>query len=225
MRELRKRLKSLAAGLGPRLFGVADLDLLAGTESGLFDDLPRRFPRAVSMGLRLSDAVIDAIVDRPTPLYFHHYRQVNYQLDRAALQVAGQLQECGFSSLAVPASQVIGAEPMRGHVSHRVIGWSAGLGWWGLNNLLVHPEIGARFRLVTVLTDAPLEPDVPLQADCGSCRECVSACPAGAIHDDPSAFDLDACYRKLCEFRKIPFIGQHICGVCVKACRPDNPYR
>ncbi len=222
MRELRDRLNRQAAGLGVRLFGVADLDVLLETESGLFAKLPGSFPRAISMGLRLSDAVIDRIEDRPTPLYFHHYRQVNYQLDRAALQVSIELQDAGFSALPVPTSQITGENPMRGHVSHRSVGWAAGLGWWGRNNLLVSREFGSRFRLVTVMTDALLPADAPVEADCGTCMACVSACPAGAISEDSAEFDLEACYRKLCEFRKLPYVGQHICGVCIKACRPKN---
>jgi epoxyqueuosine reductase len=223
MKELRERLTEVAAGLGVRLFGVADLEKLSRTEPGLFDELGRSFPRAISLGVRLSDAVLDGILDRPTPLYFHLYRQANYQLDRAGFQIALELQEAGFAALAVPASQVIGECHMRGHISHREIAWAAGLGWRGRNNLLVNARAGARLRLATVLTDAPLSADGPVREDCGNCRACIAACPAGAIKDDPADFDLDACYRKLCEFRRLPYIGQHICGVCVKACRSDNP--
>jgi epoxyqueuosine reductase QueG len=77
-------------------------------------------------------------------------------------------------------------------------------------------------RLVSVLTDAPLQPDAPLDRDCGRCVACVRVCPAEAIQGRREAFRLDLCYQKLSEFTKIPFVGQHICGVCVKACCPDN---
>jgi epoxyqueuosine reductase len=72
---------------------------------------------------------------------------------------------------------------------------------------------------VTVLTDAPLEAGKPLEGDCGDCRACVAACPAGAIHASSKDFDLSACKAKLDEFVRLQFIGQHICGVCVKACK------
>lgn len=225
MEELRRRLRELAWEAGVRLFGVAELEALHRTEPGLFEEVGQGYGRAVSLGLRLPDAVIEEIVDRPTALYFHLYRQANYLLDRTALQMSLELQEAGFAALAVPASQVIGDKPMRGHISHRLIGWAAGLGWRGRNNLLVNPQAGSRFRLVTVLTDAPLPTDSPLEADCGSCRACMAVCPAGAIKEDPADFDLEACYGKLSEFRRLPYIGQHICGVCVKACRPDKTNR
>ena len=134
MKELRERLTEVAAGLGVRLFGVADLETLGRTEPGLFDEIGRSFPRAIALGVRLSDAVLEGISDRPTPLYFHLYRQANYQLDRAGFQIALELQEAGFAAVAVPASQVIGESPMRGHISHREIAWAAGLGWRGRNN-------------------------------------------------------------------------------------------
>ena len=220
MSDLREVLRAVATQDGASVFGVADLEGLSARVPELFRDLPGSFSRAISMGVKLSDAVVEEIADRPTALYFHLYRQANYLLDRVAMRVAMELERAGYVALAVPASQIIEASPMRGHVSHREIAHAAGLGWWGRNNLLVSPEAGSRLRLVTVLTDAPLAVDSPLEADCGSCRACVVVCPAGAIKDDRREFDLETCYRKLCEFRRMPFIGQHICGVCVKACRP-----
>jgi epoxyqueuosine reductase QueG len=162
--------------------------------------------------------VLESISDQPTPLYFHHYRQANYQLDRAAFAVADRLQDAGCRALAIPASQIIRSRPMSGHVSHKLLGWAAGLGFIGRCTLLVHPQFGAQMRYVSVLTDAPLAAGRPSEGDCGACRACVPVCPAGAIKEKREEFDLEACYRKLTEFTRLPFIGQHICGVCVKAC-------
>jgi epoxyqueuosine reductase QueG len=88
----------------------------------------------------------------------------------------------------------------------------------GRNNLLVNYELGSRFRLVTILTDMPLEVNEPLERDCGECRKCLSVCPAEAIRERREDFDHWKCFEKLREFHKLPNIGQHICGICVKAC-------
>lgn len=216
--EDRDRLAQLAAERGARAFGVADLEALRAREPGLLDLLPGPYTRAVVVGIRLQAAVLHGIADRPTPLYFHHYRQVNYELDRAAFQIADRIQEGGFAALAVPASQIVEARPMRGHVSHKLLGWAAGLGFIGRCSLLVHPRYGAQLRYVSVLTDMPLPADRPAEGGCGACRRCVGACPAGAVRERREEFDVEACYRKLTEFTRLPFIGQHICGVCVKAC-------
>jgi epoxyqueuosine reductase len=212
-----RELQGFALGLGFDLCGVADITDLKG--DFLLEPATRdRFPFAISFGKRLSDAVLDDIRDRPTALYFHHYRQMNFFLDRGALFVADHIQKRGFRSLAIAASQIIDWENQKAHVSHKHVGRAAGLGWFGRNNLLVNPELGSRFRLVTVLTDMPLEAGVPLERDCGACRDCAAACPAGAIKDTRQDFDHRACYETLKDFRKKGYTSQFICGICVRDC-------
>jgi epoxyqueuosine reductase len=215
-------LREYAFSLGFSLFGVADIESNRG-EFLLSDPTKAKFPFAISLGKRAVDAVLDDIDDKPTPLYFHHYRQLNYFLDRGALLVASHIQELGYQALPIAASQIVDWENQRGHVSHKKIGMMAGLGWIGRNNLLVNGECGSRFRLVTVLTDMPLEPGSPVALGCGTCRACIAPCPAGAIKERPEDFDHRACYAKLDEWRKAHVVSQHICGVCVKACKGPKP--
>lgn len=205
---------------GVDVWGVADTAVLSASRPELFKNLHRSFVRAVILGKRLLDEVVEGIVDRPTELYFHMYRQVNYFLDRAALEVAFFLQQEGFPSVAIPASQQISRiPPTAGHISHVALGYAAGLGWVGRNQLLVHPRYGQRMRYVSILTDAPLASGRPHEGSCGECIACVRACPAGAVRERREDFDVMACYKKLTEFSRLPFIGQHVCGICVKACR------
>jgi epoxyqueuosine reductase QueG len=217
-----RELEAFALGLGFDLFGVADVTGMRG--EFLLEPATRdRFRLAISLGKGLSDAVLDDIRDRPTAIYFHHYRQMNAFLDRGALLVAGRIQKLGFASLPVAASQIVDWENQRAHVSHKHVARAAGLGWFGRNNLLVNRELGSRFRLVTVLTDMPLEPAAPLDRDCGACRACAKACPAGAIKETREAFDHKACYETLREFRKKGYTSQFICGICVRDCRGPKP--
>jgi epoxyqueuosine reductase len=216
-RQNYEKLMGFALDQGLSLFGVADV---AGIreEFNLAKELRKKFDWGISLGKRLLDAVLEDIEDRPTRLYFHHYRQLNFFLDRAAFLLSSYIQELGFQALPIPASQIIDWERQRAHLSHKKVGYLAGLGFMGRSNLLVNPEIGARFRLVTVLTDMPLEADKPLEADCGTCTNCLEPCPAQAIKEKREDFDHLACFEKLKEFRKMGIVGQHICGVCVKAC-------
>ncbi|MBN1940125.1 MAG: epoxyqueuosine reductase [Candidatus Aminicenantes bacterium] len=217
-RENAERLKSHAFSLGFSVFGIADVAAVRD-EFRLPPDLRKRFSRAVSLARRVMNGVLEDIEDHPTPLYFHHYRQLNFFLDRAAFDLASDIQAAGFLALPVPASQVLDMDKQTAHVSHKKIAVLAGLGHIGRNNLLVHPDFGSRIRLVTVLTDMPLEADRPTGADCGSCRACLSACPAAAIKERPEDFDHRGCFAKLEEFRRLRYVSQHICGICVKACR------
>lgn len=212
-----EKLKQHSCDLDFSLFGVADI-------TGIKEEfnLPKlsieKFSRGVVLGKRLLDAVIEEIEDRPTRLYFHHYRQLNFFLDRGAFLLASKIQDLGFDALPIPASQITDWNKQQSHVSHKKVGYLAGLGWIGRNNLLVNPNLGSRLRLVTILTDMPLKTDRPLDQDCGSCRACVSVCPAKAIHEDIADFDHWECYKKLKEFRNSGIVGQYICGVCIKAC-------
>lgn len=216
-----QNLKNFAHELGFSLFGVADIQPIK-EEFHLNQGVKKKFDWAVSLGKRLLDSVIEDILDYPTPLYFHHYRQVNYFLDRAALRLAFWIQEQGYQALPIAASQTIDWENQKGHVSHKKIGQLAGLGWVGRNNLLVNPEIGSRFRLVSVLTDFPLSSDEPQKFGCEECWECLRVCPARAIGENPRDFDHRGCFEKLKEFKKLRYVGQYICGVCVKACPGES---
>jgi epoxyqueuosine reductase len=213
-----KELEQTANGMGAKAFGVADLNKLRTKIPDLLKMLPGYYSRAIVTGIRLQKAVLKDIRNEPTPLYFHNYRQLNYQLDALALILADKIQEAGYNALAIPASQIIKKNPMSGHISHKLLGWAAGIGFIGRSTLLVHPEHGTQLRYVSVLTDMPLKAGTPHEGDCGSCKACIPACPAKAIKDKREDFNLQACYEKLTEFTRIPFIGQHICGVCIKTC-------
>lgn len=217
----KKNLNDLSESLGFSLFGVADIQ---GAREGFNMDpeVSAKFPRAVVMGKRLLDAVIETVIDAPNALYFHHYRQLNFFLDRGAFLFASAVQDMGYKALPIAASQIIDWENQKAHLSHKHLGRLAGLGWIGRNNLLVTPRWGSRVRLVTVLTDMPLDADRPLDEDCGTCRNCLDDCPAGAVKERREDFDHRGCFEKLREFRKKGLAGQYICGVCVRTCPGKN---
>lgn len=216
-------LRDYSLGLGFSLFGTADISGIRDSFL-LPEDLRDRLGFAVSLGKRLVAGVLDDMLDGPTPLYFHHYRQINFFLDRGALLLASRIQDLGFRAVPIPASQVIDWPKQRAHLSHKKVGELAGLGWIGRNNLLVTPEFGSRFRLVTVLTDMPLETGNLSTEDCGVCQKCIAACPARAIKARREDFEHIGCFEMLRAFRNKGLVSQYICGLCVKACsgRPSS---
>ena len=224
--SLVEQLKSDAATGGISVFGTCSLEELEKDRPGLLDELPGGFTRALVFGIPVPGACLEGIVDAPTLIYFHHYRQLNYMLDRFTARAAITIEAAGHKALAVPASQIISWKPLpRGHISHKLLAAAAGLGWRGRNNLLVNPRHGSRLRLASVLTDLPIDAsNSPIESKCGSCMDCIKLCPAGAIKENPDDFDVTACSEKLHEFQKLPFIGQRICGVCVKACKPGKDF-
>lgn len=217
--ENKSKLKLLSLEWGASLFGVARLEELPRDQILLPSRILDQLPLALSIGFHLSDAVIEEIETQPTPLYFHHYQRVNILLDTIGLRITSAIQELGYQALPIPASQIVDWKNQKGHLSHKRVARLAGLGWIGRNNLLVNERFGSRVRLVTVLTDLPLEIDFPTTRDCGACRACLSVCPAGAISERVEDFDHIRCYEQLRTFSKTLHFSHHICGVCVKACR------
>lgn len=175
------------------------------------------YPRAVVAAIPLARGVLATCRTEPTRLYAHHYRVVNAALDNVACRVAAALECCGYEALAVPASQIVDWENVRGAVSHIRLAQAAGLGFIGRHGLLVTPRFGAGVRLASVFTTADLAPDEPAGGDCGSCEQCRPACPAQAVGAAAEEWDREACLALLRDFKK-RITNQHICGVCVRAC-------
>ncbi|MBU1356638.1 MAG: hypothetical protein KJ620_08735 [Candidatus Edwardsbacteria bacterium] len=212
-----EKLHAIALDEGMAVFGVAELDPIRQTFHPDIVQAAQGLKYGISAGFRLSDPTIDDIADQPTLLYKHHYRVANHVLDQAGAKIESYIQSNGYKALPIPASQTIDWEKHLGHLSHKAIAAQAGLGWIGKSALFIHPEHRARLRLVTVLTDMPLEAGSPVKKTCGDCQLCIRACPAEAISDQ--GYDKPKCIAKLREFSHLPGIGQYLCGVCVKVCR------
>ncbi len=217
--ENAEKVKALCSQWGSSLFGVADFHSFKKEEILLPSSLTDGFPYAISVGFHLSDAILEEVENQPTPLYFHHYQRVNILLDTIGLIVTSTIQDLGYQAIAIAASQLVDWKNQKAHLSHKHVARAAGLGWIGRNNLLVTEQFGSRLRLVTILTDIPLVINAPSIKDCGSCLDCLSVCPAGAIKERQKDFDHLRCYEQLRTFAKTLHFSHNICGVCVKACR------
>ncbi len=217
--ENYSQLQELACNWGAALFGAAEAGGILRTSLHMTPALSAGLDKAVSMGILLSRKILDDIQDHPTKLYFYHYRRVNNALDQLAVIAANRIQALGYQALPVPASQTVDWQKQAGLVSHKEAAHAAGLGFRGLNSLLVNPSYGAQVRLVTILTDIPIMTGHTVEeSHCASCMACPPLCPAGAIGEKPEDFDRWACLEKLKEFSKKHNIGHYICGICVKAC-------
>lgn len=217
---MKEEIRKFVLDNGANLFGVADLKEY---KNELVSSLIKKgINKGIVIGIKLSKAILNEIDDHPTPEYYHHYRMINLLLDQIATRLTGFIQNKGFLAFPIPASQVIDWEKQRAVLSHKHLGALAGIGFLGRNNLLVNPQFGSQFRLISVLTDLPIEPDKPINMDCGDCIRCISFCPANAISIRKDDFNHIACFEKLKEFVKKRYTGQYICGICVKVCDGSN---
>ncbi len=202
--------------------GVSDVGYAAVPDAN-----PPELRYAVSIVLRLSDAIVEEITQLPTHSYFHHYRSVNTKIDSILLDAGLFLQEKGYRYIPIAASQTINDDGWHyhGRYSHKKAACLSGLGTIGKHTLFLHRDYGCRVRLGTLFTDCPLETTAREAAPCIACNACVRACPAGALtgavwtHDTPreAMFDPEKCSRHM--KANAQDIGRGaVCGVCMKVC-------
>jgi epoxyqueuosine reductase len=192
--DLTQGLRELALErLEVDLVGVAPAERLQGAPEGArpTDYLPTA-RSVVVLAAKIPDAVIEVAgrYDDPGktlgPYMWYGYPILNWDLSSVASRVAKFLEAHGFKGLPFPPTGLLYKFGNRADFSHRHAAVAAGLGEFGWSGLLLTPRFGPRQRLVSIVTDAPLEPsplyDGPRLCRPDSCgRACVKACPTGAM--------------------------------------------
>lgn len=218
---LNEELKNFCRTRGADLIGTADLVPVRDFVLSQGPSMLGQFPRAVSIGMRLNDLIVDSHnpqEPRRQSLYWHHvYDVVTRSLDFLAYDVTRWLIRRGFQAFPVPGSTPYDFDKLLGVFSHKLAAHLAGLGWIGKSCLLLTEPFGPRVRFVTVLTEAPLETGSPVDKPCRKCHICIDACPVKAfsgVEFNPAEgreirFDVQKCS----EYRR-----DHPCGLCVSTC-------
>ena len=206
MSELTLEVKSLAKEQGAHLVGIASVDRFAEAPKGHHptDLVPgaksvvvmaHRFFQSVldsdKMGIKSDLVPKDQVWEVQQTIFRFMYNTANMRLQMIASQIAAFLEDQGYASLPLPAGGYRVANLGTRNIaffSHRHAAVLAGLGEFGLNNLLLTPKYGPRVRLESMITTAELTPDplcegpVCLGKDaCGLClksHECF-----GDIHE------------------------------------------
>jgi epoxyqueuosine reductase len=239
----------LKAG-GASLVGVANVERFDGAPTGHHPlDFVPGARSVVTFGVallrqalywegHLADSEFVPEENRKDVLQDYFYRQTGYAmvnnlLDMLALGLANLLEGRGYRSLFFPATYGTTAiwgfikekiPSKAGLFSQRHAAVRAGLGEFGLNNLVVTPEYGSRVRFNSVITEANLMPSPLLEEKLclgEKCSICLENCPGaislrsgldpGAVwYDTPVETDTDGCVK---------LSREHYClGRCLKVC-------
>ena len=234
---------------GANLVGIASVERFEGAPNGHHPcDFIEKAKSVITFGIailhhsihwegHLVNSELVPVQHRKDILQKYFYRKTGYGfindlLDSLAFRVARSLEDQGYPSLFFPAtyghdvSEFIKERiPLGlGLFSQRHAAIMAGLGEFGLNNLVVTSQYGPRVRFNSVITEAELEPSKLLEKKVclgESCSICVEGCP-GALSlrqsyepevvwtITPAQTNIEAC-RKLHD-------SEYCLGRCVKVC-------
>lgn len=116
-----------------------------------------------------------------------------------------------------------------GPVAEKPIAVRSGIGYYGKHSIVINKNFGSWIILGEIITDIELEPDDPLNIDCGECRECIDACPTRAIIK-PYFIDRRRCIQELTNWPGVlpddiaRVWGKRLygCTVCQDVCPANN---
>ena len=128
------------------------------------------------------------------------YEFLNMELQRLSFRVAMFLETAGFDAIYMPTtygstfSWKIGfpIPNEMGPFCHRHAAVAAGLGQFGLSNLVMTPQFGPLVRFVSIITSAELEADplceeqLCLGEECGRCKD---ECPNDVFTDETREYE------------------------------------
>lgn len=165
-------LRKLLIENGASLVGVADMHNIEGCD----------YSYGISIIVPMPVNVIRQIEKGPTKEFAVLYREFNNKLDSIALAGKSFLESKGYEVFAQIHANEKFDEEWRTRLPQKTVATRSGLGWIGKSCLLVTPEFGSAVSMVSILTNAPIVCDKPInESRCGSCHVCKNICPSGAI--------------------------------------------
>jgi epoxyqueuosine reductase len=230
-KELTAEIKKFAQGRGADIVGIASVESLSGAPQGRrpMDLLPGA-KTVIVVGLA---NLREMLVTAPSRPFTAEYDMCSDRGDAIAFDIAHGLAKQKHKAFYIPNFIKWDARAHICEFSHKHAAQKAGIGSFGRNNLILHPEFGPAISLTSIITDAPLVPDSPFKDKlCTECNLCVQQCPVDAIlkeydpvlgggHLPVRCFD-----RCIGLISKDPPYGKNrICNICVKVCPVGNRRR
>ena len=184
MTKLTQQVKEVARAKGADLVGIAPVSR--------FEEAPEnRHPRfyvpqaqsVVVLAMRVPLGILRCVAEGKDVYTYQGYafKTINAELDMIAYHLANFIEKQGYEACPIPANTPRDLM-FRYGLSHRHAAVAAGMGELGQHQLLLTPELGGRQKLVSIITDAPLEPDPLVKHQiCDHCNLCVDICPTQAL--------------------------------------------
>lgn len=140
---------------------------------------------------------VDAVLS--SPQWAESYELTNAMMARLNEHITKFIHKLGYEAKTAPEAAVFYRDEVISHWSFRHLAYAAGLGTFGLNNMLITDK-GCSGRFNCLVTNLDVENDEPKKEEAclyiknGTCGQCMVKCPAGAI--SPEGFDRHKCYEQ-----------------------------
>ena len=162
------------------------------------------------------------------------YEETNAMFRNMNEYLISELSRMGYHAAISPEAATFDQNKLISNWSHRHFAKAAGLGTFGINNMLI-TKAGCCGRYSTIVTNLDVEPDQPLAEEyCiykknGHCGACVKRCHSGAL--TLAGYDRRKCYN-VCQINAELYtefgnsysdetgtnpnsVGSEVCGKCV----------
>ena len=169
-----------------------------------------------------------------SPQWALAYEQTNAMFNALNDNLIHKLRLAGYHAAVSPEATTFDRDKLISHWSQRHIAYLAGLGSFGINNMLITKE-GCCGRYSTIVTNLPVVADHPIKTDyClykknGTCGVCTRHCSSGALTCD--GYDRKKCFAVLLKNAEVytdfgssytnedgtgsNSTGSEVCGKCV----------
>lgn len=172
--------------------------------------------------------------DMASPEWALAYEETNAMFRRMNEHLITELFNMGYDAAVSSEAYTFDREKLISNWSHRHFARIAGLGTFGVNNMLITRKGGCG-RYGTIVTNLDVKPDRPLGEELciykkkEGCGVCIGRCPSGAL--SPEGFERQKCYdilqrnaERYQSFGSSYFnssgdkpnsIGSEVCGKCI----------
>ncbi len=206
--ETLDELRQFAKSVGADEIGFASVP-----QEWVFKNTAIRYTQAIVLTMEMDKARMDFAPNPDTAVMVH---ETYNQLGQVSNKIADWLRLRGYAAHA--------GHPLGGMALYPPMAQAAGLGWYGINGLVITPEFGPRVRLAAVFTEIE---NLPVyEGDehawfldfCESCKRCIRDCPPDAFYDEPIEHE-NGLVTVLDNSKCFPYFAKnHGCSVCIKVC-------
>ena len=208
-----QELEEIAEGLGCVNLGFCKLDhkYIFKTQGVIYENV-------IVVGAKMDREILKSVPSKQGGVM---WMQSYNQASKAVFALAKRMREMGYDCQPSPSSV--------GPVLYPPTAAGSALGITGRHGLMIVADAGTPVRLAMIFTNIE---NLPVGQDqekisamrdyCSQCGKCVTACPAGAIYDEPIVHENGTITHIDTSKCIVQFSRNEGCGVCAKVCPQMN---